>query len=93
MAAPTSTYCVVECCSPSEPTVHTKFGRATELGYSHLSPCELYAPATGQWSLTSGVLTPRSNASATLLPQGKVLVVGGHGYGDQVHGEAELFMS
>ncbi|MCY1002889.1 kelch-like protein [Myxococcus sp. MISCRS1] len=57
-----------------------------------LSPCELYDPATGQWSSTSGVLTPRSNATATLLPLGKVLVVGGYGYNDEVHGEAELFM-
>ncbi|MFY1825559.1 kelch repeat-containing protein [Myxococcus fulvus] len=57
-----------------------------------LSPCELYDPVTGQWSPTSGVLTPRSDATATLLPLGKVLVVGGYGYNDAVHGEAELFM-
>ncbi|WP_426730769.1 Kelch repeat-containing protein [Myxococcus faecalis] len=58
----------------------------------YLSPCELYDPATGQWSPTSGVLTPRENATATLLPLGKVLVVGGYGYNGGVHWEAELFM-
>ncbi|AKF82281.1 galactose oxidase [Myxococcus fulvus 124B02] len=58
----------------------------------YLSPCELYDPATGQWSPTSGVLTPRENATATLLPLGKVLVVGGYGYNGMVHWEAELFL-
>ncbi|WP_338867858.1 kelch repeat-containing protein [Myxococcus stipitatus] len=57
----------------------------------YLSPCELFDPATGRWELTTGLLTPREFATATLLPLGKVLVTGGFGYED-IQGEAELYM-
>jgi len=42
-----------------------------------LSSAELYDPATGSWSTTSGLGTPRFNHTATLLPSGKVMVAGG----------------
>ncbi|QSQ17098.1 Kelch repeat-containing protein [Myxococcus landrumensis] len=57
----------------------------------YLSPSEVFDPATERWSLTSGLLTPRQDATATLLPLGKVLVTGGTGY-ENVQGEAELYM-
>ncbi|AGC43789.1 kelch domain-containing protein [Myxococcus stipitatus DSM 14675] len=57
----------------------------------YLSPSEVFDPATERWSLTSGLLTPRQLATATLLPLGKVLVTGGRGY-ENVQGEAELYM-
>jgi len=38
---------------------------------------ELYDPATGQWSAASRLTTPRGSHKAILLPNGKVLVVGG----------------
>src|SRR6266542_1411470 len=45
-------------------------GRSTELS-------ELYDPATGRWTLTGSLRTPRRNHTATLLADGTVLVAGG----------------
>jgi len=39
---------------------------------------EIYYPATGLWAPTSSMGTPRENATATLLPDGSVLVAGGY---------------
>jgi N-acetylneuraminic acid mutarotase len=42
-----------------------------------LNGAELYDPATGTWSITASLNTNRDSHTATLLPNGKVLVVGG----------------
>ena len=44
-----------------------------------VSAAELYDPATGTWSPTSDLNTARSLHTATLLPNGSVLVAGGFG--------------
>ena len=43
----------------------------------YLAKSELYDPETGTWSFTSKLKTPRNRHTATLLADGKVLLVGG----------------
>ena len=50
-----------------------------DANFNLLSSAELYNPATGQFTPTGSMATPRAGQSATLLDNGQVLVAGGTG--------------
>lgn len=66
---------------PVSPTAHDILGSA-----------EVYDPGTGKWTATGSLVTVRAQgATATLLHDGHVIVIGGDGPGDPVLASAELY--
>ena len=56
-----------------------------------MASAELYDPATGTWTATGPMNTARAFHTATLLPDGQVLVVGGYKNYKSALASAELY--
>jgi hypothetical protein len=56
-----------------------------------MSSAELYDPATGTWTTTGSLNTGRDQPTATLLPNGKVMVAGGYNSSNGSLSSAELY--
>jgi Galactose oxidase, central domain/Kelch motif len=56
-----------------------------------LASAELYDPTSGTWTATASMAIPRMGHTATLLPDGRVLVAGGRNAGFGSLASAELY--
>lgn len=56
-----------------------------------LSSVERYSPASGNWSTQAQLLTPRRNHTATVLPDGRVVVVGGQSGSGTLLSSTEIY--
>jgi N-acetylneuraminic acid mutarotase len=65
-------------------------GYSTAAGDDSPAAAELYDPSTGSWKVTGSMTAVRVNATATLLPDGRVLLAGGAHTGDVV-ASAEIY--
>src|ERR1022692_3169244 len=59
--------------------------------YDPLASAEIYNPVTGKWTVTGSMSVGRMAFTATLLPNGNVLVVGGSTYAASCFATAEIY--
>lgn len=68
----------------------SRIGLAVVVGSRELARAELYDPASGTFARTGDMTTARTGHSATLLPNGKVLIAGGMA-GNEPIATAEIY--
>ena len=67
-------------------------GQSTSEGGTDVGTAELYNPSAGTFAATGEMTTPRGGQTATLLPNGLVLIAGGDN-GETSLQSAELYNS
>ena len=60
-------------------------------GFDNQATAEIYNPTTGKFTATGSMLQGRAEHTATLLPDGRVLVAGGFGGGTNARATAEIY--
>jgi N-acetylneuraminic acid mutarotase len=66
-------------------------GTQGDFSFQNLSSSELYDPNTGTWSITGSLNVARFDLTATLLPNGNLLVTGGESQDGSINNSAELY--
>ena len=67
-------------------------GGALNIGFrSELASAEIYDPSTGSFATTGSMRTPREGHTATMLRDGRVLIVGGSDNGTHTLDSAEIY--
>ena len=82
-----ATGAMVRCCGDTA----TRLLDGKVLVIGHDDTGELYDPDRGTWTATEAMTTPRHSHTAILLPDGRVLVAGGHAPRDEPTNSAELY--
>jgi hypothetical protein len=65
-------------------------GFALGSGWPVWASAELYDPLSGSFSASSSMTTPRHDHSATLLPDGRILIAGGESQADPAYGSGKF---
>ncbi|MES2465987.1 MAG: kelch repeat-containing protein [Verrucomicrobiota bacterium] len=71
--------------------VYVSSTRRYTAGGLELGGGEIYDPATNSWAAGASPVTPRSEHTSTLLPDGKLLFIGGYDTSNQQLGDAESY--
>jgi N-acetylneuraminic acid mutarotase len=68
-----------------------EIGQSAMDWFPYEGTAEIFDPETNRWADTGSLVTKRGGFTATLLPTGEVLVVGGYDGGDNSLASAELY--